>query len=76
MVDIAADSADSRCDGTQALQGVEIADVAGVPYLVAAVKVGGVAVVPAGVGVAEDTYMQHQMPIFLAMSRGTAALLT
>ncbi len=76
MVDIAAHGAGHRAYGAQPAQGVEVADVARVPQLVAAAQVEGVAVVPAGVGVAQDADAPHQMPIFLAIALGTAALLT
>ena len=73
MVDIAADCAHHRGDGAQSLQGVEAADVAGVPNFVAMSEVDGKSVVPGGVGVGENAYLLHLAGI---MPRGTALRLT
>ena len=55
VVDIAADGSDRRYLGEAFDDGV-VADVAGVPDFPAVGEVSGIAVVPIGVGVAQDSY--------------------
>ena len=58
-VDVATDSAETRADGEQTAIGVFVADVAGVPYLVAVGEMDGEAVIPARMCVGQYAYFKH-----------------
>jgi hypothetical protein len=76
-VDIPSDGTHHGRNAFEAAYNINVANVAGVPNLIAVLEMQSVSVIPAGVSVGEDTYFFHlRKPSFLAMSAGIAFLLT
>ena len=83
-INIAMDGAHRGAYALKASQRVDVADVAGVPYLVAIGEMQCKAIIPARVDIGEDTDALHisggidgaYSLSFLAISAGMAALLT
>lgn len=59
MIYIATNSTDNGTDLLETIQNTDIADIAGVPHLVALGEIAGKPIVPTGVGVAKDSYSFH-----------------